>query len=473
MPLSIVAVAGIVRLLAAAWREPWHDEYYTLWISHRAFPDMLAALSLDSGPPLPYLLVKLLTLAGLPALAAGRLLSVAAGMLAVVLAYRAAASALGARPAVVLAGLLAFHPLALSFSSEGRAYGLLLLASAWAWERLEQLRYAGRGAPGLAGAVVLACWCHGLGPALAAAAAIAATTLPPRPRRQALGAVAAGLISILPWLPVAFRQPAAATTWMRDAWQALPPLERLAAPFRLIPPLAPFGQTLDLPTFPPVPSLFVGAMCLGLLLVARPPLRLVLLAAVPAAGLALLACLGAPAFYPGRAEALFLVPALALVAGGVASKPWQTGAGIAVVAAATVASVVTLAGWRSAAPSTEALLAQRIVSRYPGKAVVVASGHWWLDLSTALGRYGNSYQVLSYPGCVVTHPGWYDPVHCRAGTDERERLAARLALAEPAVAVIVAHGSRLAGELRPLVQRLGLEEALTLPGATLFLRPPP
>jgi len=472
VPLGLVAVAGILRLLAALWREPWHDEYYTLWISRLPLPEMLAALRLDSGPPLPYLLVKLLSLAGLSPLAGGRLLAVAAGTLAVALAFRAATSTWNTRAAVVLAALLAAHPLALAWSSEGRAYGLLLLASAWSWDCLERLRSSGRGAAGLASAIALACWSHGLGPALAVAVAMAAAPLPPPFRRRALAAVAAGLVSIVPWLPIALQQPAAATAWMRNAWQALPPADRLTAPFRLLPPIAPFGESLDLPDFPRVPWLLVGALCLAQVWAARPPLRLLVLAGVPGLGLALLAHLGAPAFYPGRAEALFLVPALAMVAGGTSARSWRLVAGVAVAAAAVLAALVSLAGWRAAPPTNEAVLARRIAGRYPQGATVVAAGHWWLDLATALGRYGQAYRVVAYPACVATHPGWYDPSSCRATADERERLATGLAASRGAVAVVIGRGGQLDVELRPLLERLGLENALTLPGATLFLQPP-
>ncbi len=473
LPLAIAFVAALPRAVAALVRPPWHDEYFTVWAARLPLADLLDALHRDSGPPLPYLLVKWLAALGLAPLPAARLLALAAGTAAVLLAWRAARLAVGERPALVLAGVLAFHPLAVTFGSEGRAYGLLFLGVAWAWERCEAIREQGRGVVGLALAVALACWSHGLGAVVGLAAASAAATLPPRLRRRALGAVAVGLASSLPWLPVALRQPAAATTWMLDAWRTLTLPERLAAPLRLLPPLAPFHRTLDLPAFPVPTMVLAAAACLVLLLAARPPATVLLVAAVPAGGLAILAHLGAPTYYPGRAEALFLAPALALVAAGVARGRWRWAAAAFLVAAAALASTSALHAWRHTPPAHEEVLAAAVAARYGQGATVVASGHWWLDLASALEKYGPNFTVLPYPACVATHPGWYDPAHCRPTSGEAEALYRRLISGDGAVAVIVAAGTPLPRELSPLAARLGLSEALRLPAATLWLAPPP
>ena len=79
---SVVALA--LRTLGAWWRPPWHDEYFTAWVSALPPADLIAALRVDSGPPLPYLLAKAVALTGAPELVAARVVAVLAGTAAVV-----------------------------------------------------------------------------------------------------------------------------------------------------------------------------------------------------------------------------------------------------------------------------------------------------------------------------------------------------------------------------------------------------
>jgi hypothetical protein len=163
MALAGLALAALLpRALAATLRAPWHDEYFTVWAATLPLKELIAALRLDSGPPLPYLLVKLISMVGIPTLFAARALAVAAGTAAVLLAARASRRVFGAETGWWTGALLAFHPLAVAWSCEGRAYALLLLAVAWAWDRLEALAAGRRAAIGFAFAVAR-CWCHGLG----------------------------------------------------------------------------------------------------------------------------------------------------------------------------------------------------------------------------------------------------------------------------------------------------------------------
>ncbi|MEW6336657.1 MAG: hypothetical protein AB1625_04570, partial [Acidobacteriota bacterium] len=73
---AVGAVALLLRAAAAAIRAPWHDEYFTAWAASIPWPDLLAALRVDSGPPLPYVLVRIGSVAGLEPLAAARAVSV-------------------------------------------------------------------------------------------------------------------------------------------------------------------------------------------------------------------------------------------------------------------------------------------------------------------------------------------------------------------------------------------------------------
>jgi hypothetical protein len=68
--LGLALAALLPRVLAAIVRPPWHGEYFTVWAAGLPLNELIAALRLDSGPPLPYVLVRILTFLGLPALSA-------------------------------------------------------------------------------------------------------------------------------------------------------------------------------------------------------------------------------------------------------------------------------------------------------------------------------------------------------------------------------------------------------------------
>jgi hypothetical protein len=460
-------VALVLRALGAWWRPPWHDEYFTAWAASLPLDGLLAALRVDSGPPLPYLLAKAIALTGVPELAAARAVAVLAGTAAVVIAARAAGRAWGQTAAPWCAALLAVHPLALAWSSEGRAYPLLLLAAALGWERLEALGAGGRGAVGLGLAVGLACWSHGLGLILAGALCVAALLLPRAGRPPALLAVAAGLVTLLPWLPVAIRQPPAATAWMAEARQAMSPAERLAAPLALLPPAAPFDRWLDLPGVAPAAALAAALACLLLLMVVRPRPVPATLVAVPLAALMVLPWLGVEIFYPGRGEALVLAPLLGMFAAGAVS--WRPGVvvALALVAAGLAVSTAALASWARQGPRPEALLAEAIVARLPDGGAVAVGGYWRLGLAYHLDVATASYELINVPASAAGHPGWYDRSTDRPAPGEIDSLLHRLRGGRPA-AVVVVPGLATESDLRRLAAALGLRRVLTVPAAVLM-----
>ncbi len=468
---AVVAAGAALRAAGAILRRPWHDEYFTAYVASLPWRDLVAALRLDSGPPLSYALAKLVAACGLPELAAARLVSVAAGTLAVMLAVRAARRAFGDEAALWCGTLLAFHPLALAWSCEGRAYALLLLAVAWAWERLEALAAGERGALGLASAVALGCWSHAFGLILAAVLAVVALTAPARARRTALLAIAAGTASNLPWLPVATSQPPAAVAWMAHAFRALPIGDRILAPVRLLPPVAPFGAQLDLPSAPPLAQLAGAALCLVLLARASTAPRPLLLLVLPASGLAGLAWLGAPALYPGRGEALFLIPFLALLARGAAGVGWRRAAAALLAGAGAAVAVAALASWARSAPSGEARLARAVLQRLPEGGTVVVGGYWRLGLANHLGPERRRFLLVNLPAEAGRHPGWYDPLIDRPAPRELEDLSESLRNQAARAAIVVAPGLDTAAGLRALAALLGLRPALAVPGGELYLPP--
>lgn len=466
-----VAVGAALRTAAALVRPAWHDEYFTAFLAAMSPDRILAALRLDSGPPLPYLAAAAVAHLGLPPLAAARLVSVLAGTSAVVIAALAARKAFGHTAALWCAAVLAIHPLALSWSAEGRAYALLMLASAWVWERLETIRLGGR-ARALALPVALAAWSHGLGLAVAGAALVAAWTYPRESRRRALAAVGAGLATLLPWLPVAAAQPAAAIAWMTESFARLPVLDRAAAPVLLLSPVSVFGASVDLPSAPVAVAVTAAALFAVLMVVgARPVNRgrvAVLLAAVPAAGLTVMAWAGAPAFFPGRTEAAFLVPAVGLAAAAAARRRTAAAVLLVLTAAGAATDGLALIRWRTAPPPPEARLAAVISERLPAGGTVVTTGYWQLGLRY---RLPADFAVEGFSRESALHPGWFQPELDRPAPGEAAALAERLAADRAAghgIALVVSGTSAAAESLRAVAAALGLAAVARAPGVTVF-----
>ncbi len=465
----VVGLAAAVRIAGAFLRRPWHDEYFTAWVAGLPWRDIVPALRLDSGPPLPYVATKLVALTGLPAVGAARAVAVVAGTLAVLLAMRAARRSLGAAAALTTGLLVALHPLAVAWSCEGRAYALLLLAVAWAWERLESLAAGGRGGLGLAAALALACWSHAFGLILAVAVAAAALMIVGEARIRALVGIAVGVATSVPWVGVAAGQPAAAVAWMTRAWEAMPPLDRALAPVRFLSPLAPFGHQVDLPSAPLGVQIVGGLLCGLLLAGASRALRPLALFALPVLGLTTLAIAGLPAFYPGRGEALFLVPFLALLAAGVARhRLWAVAAGVLIAGAAAM-TLVALLAWHRQPPRGEERLAAAVRTAMPEGGTVVIGGYWRLGLVHHLGADAARFAVVNVPAGAARHPGWYDEDVEPPRRSEVDALAADLARDRRPVAMVVTPGIGTAPALHALADSLGLARVAEVPGGELYL----
>ncbi len=468
---ALAACALVPRLAGALLRRPWHDEYFTAWAARLPLGDLLAALRLDSGPPLPYVLAKLIAGLGVEPLAAARAVSVAAGTAAVLLAARAARGAFGARAGWWTGALLAFHPLAVAWSCEGRAYALELLAAAWAWDRIQSLARGGPGAAGLALAVSLGCWSHGLGMILALALAAVALTLAQPARGRALGGVGAGLASHLPWLPVASHQPSAAVAWMAAAWQSTPLVERLVAPVRFLSPAAAFASAVDLPSSPAMAEALAAVVLAALVVTGcgtRAAARLALGVALPTAGLGVLAFLWIPAFYPGRGEVLAMVPLFILAGTAAGSRRAGALAGAALVCAGVVTVARAERAWARSPAREEQRIADAIRRSMPQGGVVIVGGYWRLGLGYHL-EGPQRFDLVSYPFEAGLHPGWYDTATDRPDPSDLAVIGRRLDASRSPVAVVASPGFATARDLEQLAASLGLRRATPSAGAVLFL----
>lgn len=427
-------------------RPLWADETFTLAMARRSAAEILAVLHVDSGPPLHYLLCRLLLLPfpspGAADLAV-RLLSVAASLLHVPL-FLAAARREGNAPAGLrAAALFSLMPLAAWYGSEGRGYALASLLLLLAFERTLAVRAGAGERPSLAPAVVAgvaagaAVLSHYL--ALFPLAGIAIAVLPSRGRPRRLHLLSAGiaLLLVLPWAPVALSQPRASMRWVAPlpAWRAAPRA---------------------------VANLLLGADgegAVGLLLAAAAALALVLAvrasrdgslaagALLAGGGLLLAAGLAVPELLlPERCG----VPFLPLAALTLAVLPGE--AAFAAGAAGLVLGASSLAGWT--APTLSSDLGARLLAvTRPGERVV-AGGLWGPELRYRFERAGRPGEVLVFPSDLDRHPGWYDE-----GGAPQDRLRAEASALSEAGAPprwwIVPAGTRTAAPLRAEAARLG------------------
>lgn len=413
-PVTLLAAAGLVlRAAGALLRRPWHDEYFTVWIADSPWSELVPALAQDSGPPLPYVLAKLLAFLGMAPLAAARLVAVLAGFAAILVVARAARATAGPRAAMWTVALLAFHPLAVAWSCEGRAYALLLLGAALVWEGLAHVARHQRGSWRLVAGAGLALWSHGLGLILLVATVVGGLFLPRAARRQSMAAAALALVSFLPWVPVMLTQPPASLAWMARAWQSLEPWHKVVAPIAFLPPGARFGSALDLPSAPLAIVVVSAIATVALAAIAvvtrqREVLLTLGLVLLPVAALAALAHLAVPAFYPGRGEALYLAPALGLLAAGAIRGRPHALVGILLVGIGAVTCSVALNSWRNTPPRPEEQLAHIVATHVPSGGTVLVEGYWRLGLWYYLGAQRPRFGLETFPPAANAHPGWYE-----------------------------------------------------------------
>jgi hypothetical protein len=154
--LVLIALGGILRLVAASTLTPHVDEGASLLAAHavaeRGFPILPSGTVYTQGATLSYLAAPFvwLGLDQLSDLNALRSVVVVFGTLAIYLAYRFASTVTGDfRIGLMMAALIAFDPLSIQWSGHLRMYGLmqaitfglaltwtLLLVRGWSWPRM-------------------------------------------------------------------------------------------------------------------------------------------------------------------------------------------------------------------------------------------------------------------------------------------------------------------------------------------------
>lgn len=452
--LAAALLFGVgARVVLALGRPLWADEIFTLTLARKALPDLLAALRVDSGPPLHYVAARLLLLpfAGPgPADVVVRLLSVGASLLHVPLFVRIGRRCGAPRAGFVAAALFLVFPLAVSSGAEGRGYALASLLALAAYERLLALEEAPRArTAALAGILGAAAVLTHYLALLPVAGMLVASLAGGKSRRLAL--LASGLAAALAasWLPVALLQPRASM-----AWAEVQPLGERALQF-----VANLG--LGLPV-EPEPAQLLGPVVLVLLgaaLVERRARARIPATAPLLAGLFLLGPLllfNRSVLLPDRTALLFL-PFVALVLSEARSLvPAAAGPAAAAVLAAS------MPGWLR--PTPAARLADTLVPPVRSGARVVAAELWGPELDYRLSREGLPGRVTPYPSVVALHPGWYSESEVPG-----EKLGAQAGAVVGGVSertFFVLSSSTRAG--RALLARLGLAGGARVAQAGVF-----
>lgn len=440
---AAITVGVVARVFSLVVRPLWADEIFTLTVARKSASEILAALRVDSGPPLHYLFAHVLLAPfgpapGLPDVLV-RVLSLVASLLHLPLLF-VVARRLG-RPEMGLpaAALYSVFPLAVAYAAEGRAYALASLLALLAFERALALRERPRPltALGLTLAAAGAVLTHYL--AVFPVAALAILALDARPAaRHALvlsGLAAAALAAT--WVPIALAQPHASMAWSMEAG--------FASALRDFPANLAFGAPAGGPVMTALGV--AGALLLAALFArawrgAFSPVARVLGLSLALLALAELGAAGTLVL-PERTALVFLPFAVLLLA---AAPPF-------VLAAAGTLATALLALWlpRAVEPSPGALLARLLEAPARAGRRVLAAGYWGPELDYRLARIGVPGRVVLFPSAVAAHPGWY---HEEEISDARLAAEADAALAVPPSPTIfvLPRGSRASAAL---VSRLG------------------
>lgn len=379
LSLAVVALFFLPRLTLLVVREPFFDELFTVWMAGRPFAAILPALSLDSGPPLYYVLARI------PNVFALRVLSLvfATGTLTLILTRRSIGHARWAA-----AALLALYPPAALFAVDARAYALCgLFVAAGAIAVQEEKPFAS------ALAFLAAAYTHWYGALFLPLVLLAGRG---RTRLRAPAAALCAVALFVPGLWLAAKQPAAAMAW-NTAQHPLSALQAFAFVGR-------YAEAL----FAPAPLALVVVSAIVLLLAGARSWSFAPLVIVPVLLAIAFALAGRTVYFPMRFESVVAGPLVLWL--GCSLQRWRRDVRWALTAILCACGAFVLARGalehqqRPLDPYREAavVLAKNV---RPGERVV-ATGYTYLEAVAQLG----DERVRAWPAEQARHPGWRAPV---------------------------------------------------------------
>src|ERR1700693_2272029 len=150
---AAMGVGVVARVFSLVVRPLWADEIFTLTVARKSPSEILAALRVDSGPPLHYVFAHVLLMPFSPAPGFPdvlvRLFSLVASLLHLPLLFTVARRLGREEMGLPAAALSSVSPLAVASAAEGRAYALASLLVLLAFERALALRERPRALTGL------------------------------------------------------------------------------------------------------------------------------------------------------------------------------------------------------------------------------------------------------------------------------------------------------------------------------------
>lgn len=430
------ALACALAVSGSLTRPVWHDELYTLALARMPLSELVAALRIDSGPPLHYLICHApFSIFRWPE---GSALGTFLVRLPSVLAYSLLPWVLwrwarGHGERYFWAALLTIVWLPmLYFATEARAYALLALVNAVLWLLGPELVRSGGFRVVLFAALAAAL------PMLHYAGILSFCFLPllglsiPRSRWRALAtALGAAALPLLMWSPVILGAPPGSMGWV-DTLSG--PGRPGLATIQVLSPAGPFPVLFEAPEslVSPVFSMVILGLLASAAIAgawlrirragpdgpasdgsARPAIGL-----FPAVCVCLISLAGLPIYFAGRTESMVWVLAAVVVSTLLGHIPQILRRVLA--GAYVVVGGITIAVWlvsmpqRLPAPGVE--VGQVLAPLIQGSDRVVVAGLWQLEVQHGLaeGFLAGSHEthqavrVETVPRSQGDHPGWFD-----------------------------------------------------------------
>jgi hypothetical protein len=360
-PALILLLFAAARIPLLIVRAPFFDELFTRWISAKPFTEIVAALKLDSGPPLYYFVVRLI---GDPSVTMTRILSLVCATISLILILRS--------KNVIAALLLAVFPPAILFAADARAYAMCAMFVTMAVLAIDDDR------PFAAAlALVAAAYSHYYGvlffPILLLGRAGEPPAVQPASRRRydrrRLYAIAAAIILYIPGFLLALRQPAEARAWMKFAW-----------------PDVLFSR-------PPIAIAIIGAIALALSMRVN---RYAFMVLVP-----MILAIVLRVYVPMRFEAVITVPLVLWLAESLKKNRFRIPLTASLVGVGVVWTTLGIVDHATRPPDSYRQSAIWIANNVPANETVLASGYCYLE--TVMNGHE---RVAAFPPEQATHPGW-------------------------------------------------------------------
>ncbi|MEA2235551.1 MAG: hypothetical protein QOC81_275 [Thermoanaerobaculia bacterium] len=342
-------------------RAPFFDELFTRWIAGKSFVGILAALRIDSGPPLYYFIVHML---GDPSIEATRVLSLLFSTISIVAILRS--------NRVAAALLMAVFPPSILFAADARAYAICAMFVTIAVLAIDEDR------PLVSAiALVLAAYSHYYGvlffPILLVTAAGPAANQPAGRRRYAwrprFAALGLAVVLFIPGFILALKQPTEARAWMTTEW-----------------PDALFVR-------PPLALVIIGAVAV---LVSARLNRYLLMVVVP-----LILAIALRVYVPMRFEAVLAAPLALWLGESLRQNRFRILLMTALIGVGIAWSAIGIVEHASRPPDPFRQAAQWVSRRVLPNQNVVASGYCYLETL----MNGHS-QLTAFPPEQREHPGW-------------------------------------------------------------------